>query len=1100
MMHGATGLQYWQDRWNRMSLAFRWRLCWTVAGLAAALPVPGVGNEAALEHFEARVRPLLAENCYVCHSAEAPSLFANLRLDSIDGILRGGDSGPAVVPGDVGASLLLRAVRGEAKALMPPTGRLSDAQIEDLAVWIGAGAPWPEENAPGLPDPSEAFDLERRRREHWAWQPVRLPPLPEVRNEDWPKSEIDRFILARLEEEGLQPAPPSDRHTLIRRLSFALTGLPPTPEEIAAFVADGSPSAVETVVEEFLASPHFGERWARHWMDLVRYTESHGSEGDPDIPEAWRYRDYLIRAFNADVPYDQIVREHIAGDLLPDPRYNHDLGLNESVLGTAHYRMIEHGFQPVDPWEDRVKWTDNQIDVFSKAFQGLTVSCARCHDHKFDAISQRDYYALFGVFANTRPVQRAVDTPDLLFRNRAALTEVKAGIRAGLADAWLQAAEAFPDRLQSDDDAISRALEVAACEPDNPLYPWVRLSGHPAQEVEQGWNRLVAGARRDQERRERFNRENFGTIWWVDGGLEDWRRTGVGTEQGATPAGEFSILPGGERILEGVYGPGVHSGLLSRRHNAVVQTPRFVINTDYISFLVQGSGLSVVRLIVENYAVPRAGIYYQRYSPKRDAPVWAGWDTTYWKGFSAYIEFATTQDSTNFLLDAADARKRPRPEPAEDGRSHIGALAVAFHDKDVKPKPIAPAIRYLLDGSGPASVDQLARRYAQRLSDAVVAWRDARMSREQAAFLDYFVREGLVPASLGTSERLDTLVADYRRLEDQVPIYRRSPSVLEEAGPDQPLLVRGSHKQRGEPVPKRYLAALRGQPYTDPSAARLRLAEEVTDRANPLTARVMVNRVWQHLFGRGLVATVDNFGRLGNQPSHPELLEYLADGFVNDGWSIKNLIRRLVLSSTYQLGSEPSERAQQVDPSNQLLQHMPVRRLEGEVIRDSLLAVSGRLDSKLLGSSVAVYYSFAKGKTKGDREKGPIDGDGRRSVYQEIRRNAHNPFLEVFDQPKPSSTRGRRDITNVPAQSLTMLNSPLVRSLAELWGQRLAANEEPASETVRSMFLAALGRPPDPSELDSSLGYLGVGSEGDSAAWSDLAHAIFNLKEFLYVR
>ena len=243
---------------------------------------------------------------------------------------------------------------------MPPTGRLSDEQIADLAAWVDAGATWPAEQTLSLPDPSEAFDLERRRQEHWAWRPVGHGAPPSVADTDWPQSTVDRYILAKLEQKGLKPAPAADRYTLLRRLSFALTGLPPSPQEIAAFASDDSPRAVQTVVERLLASPHFGERWARRWMDLFRYTESHGSEGDPDLPEAWRYRDYLIRALNADVPYDQLIREHIAGDLLAEPRHDTDRGLNESLLGTAHYRMIEHGFQPVDPWEDRVKWTDNQ--------------------------------------------------------------------------------------------------------------------------------------------------------------------------------------------------------------------------------------------------------------------------------------------------------------------------------------------------------------------------------------------------------------------------------------------------------------------------------------------------------------------------------------------------------------------------------------------------------------------------------------------------------------------------------------------------------------------------------------------------------------------
>ncbi len=1060
--------------------------------------LPTASAQAELEFFEKKIRPLLSETCYSCHSATAPSVFAGLRLDSNAGMLGGGDSGPAVVPGDASASLLLRAVRGQAKTLMPPTGRLSDEQIADLAAWVDAGATWPAEQTLSLPDPSEAFDLERRRQEHWAWRPVGHGAPPSVADTDWPQSTVDRYILAKLEQKGLKPAPAADRYTLLRRLSFALTGLPPSPQEIAAFASDDSPRAVQTVVERLLASPHFGERWARRWMDLFRYTESHGSEGDPDLPEAWRYRDYLIRALNADVPYDQLIREHIAGDLLAEPRHDTDRGLNESLLGTAHYRMIEHGFQPVDPWEDRVKWTDNQIDVFAKAFQGLTISCARCHDHKFDAISQRDYYALFGIFASARPVQRAVDTPDLLQHNRVALTDAKQQVKEALAPLWLDAAAELPAKLQNGSGDLDRALEEAACNPESPLHAWFELSGRTGPNLEAGWQRMAEAQAQQRISRKQFNAESFQAIWRPGEDLSGWQSIGTGLESGAARAGEFSIVPDGDRIVEGIYGPGVYSGLLSRRHNGVLQTPRFKIDTDYISFLVQGSGFSFVRLIVENYAVPRAGIYWQRYSPKRDEPVWAGWDTTYWKGFSAYLEFATMQDSTNFALDKEDARKSPRPTPQQDGRSHFGALAVAFHNDSVKPRTLDPPIDYLLAGRAPKTAADLARLYADRLRESVQAWRDGTSTPLQAAYLDAFVRLDLLPASLGASDRLDTVVAAYRKLEDDVPIYRRAPSVLDEAGPDQRLLVRGSHKNLGDRVPRRYLTALGSEAYADPGSTRLRLAEEVADARNPLTARVMVNRVWAYLFGRGLVSTVDNFGRVGSPPSHPELLDYLADRFVSEGWSIKKLIRRLVLTSTFQADSTPSEEAARADPGNTLLQHMPLTRLEGEAIRDSLLAVSGRFDSALFGPSVNVYYAFAKGKTKGDRVKGPLDGFGRRSVYQEIRRNAHNPFLEVFDQPKPSSTRGKRDATNVPAQSLTMLNSQLVISQAEIWGQRLAERPVPAAETVKQIFLSALGRPPVPLEVDQGLGYLG--EDAGAAEWADLAHAIFNLKEFLYIR
>ena len=306
-----------------------------------------------LEFFEREIRPLLAEQCYSCHSSQIETPFAGLRVDSREALLKGGESGAAILPGDPEKSRLIKLLRGE-PLLMPPTGRLAEDRIAALGKWIELGAPWPEDEPAPEPQAGD-FDLEARKSSHWAWQPVAVVEPPAVSDKDWPAGPGDRFLLAKLDEEGLKPASPADRYTLIRRLSFDLTGLPPTPEQIRAFVQDNSPDAYLKLVRRLLDSPHFGERWARHWMDLVRYAESHGSEGDPEIPVAWRYRNYLIRALNNDVPYDQLIREHLAGDLLENPRINERDGINESILGTAHYRMIEHGYQPVDPWEDRVK-------------------------------------------------------------------------------------------------------------------------------------------------------------------------------------------------------------------------------------------------------------------------------------------------------------------------------------------------------------------------------------------------------------------------------------------------------------------------------------------------------------------------------------------------------------------------------------------------------------------------------------------------------------------------------------------------------------------------------------------------------------------------
>ena len=500
--------------------------------------------------------------------------------------------------------------------LMPPTGRLDSETVNALAEWIRMGAPWPaeqavEERAAG------SFDLDARRRAHWAWRPVRNVAPPEVRDAAWSANPVDRFILAKLEENGLRPAAPADRRTLVRRISFDLTGLPPTPGEIEEYLRDESPGAYARLVRRMLASERFGERWARHWMDLVRYADSHGSEGDPKVTGAWQYRDYLVRALNADVPYDQLIREHLAGDLVEPPRIDRGRNINESILGTAHLRVVELGYQPVDPWEERVKWTDNQIEVLSKAFQGLTVSCARCHDHKFDAISQEDYYALFGILYGARPTMRTVDSPDVLHRNEAGLLELKDRIREKVARAWIEEAADLGRRIwRGEDPAVKRVLEEAACDEASPLHAWMTLVDQDEDEFGEAWNRLRIDWERRIESRAAFNRENFDGIWDLSGAdYADWISHGTGTRETPSPPGEFHVRHEGDRVLEGIYPGGAYTHLLTTKHAGVMQSPRFEIESDYISVKVLGGDFSFARLIVENYPLPGGGIYHQRYSP-----------------------------------------------------------------------------------------------------------------------------------------------------------------------------------------------------------------------------------------------------------------------------------------------------------------------------------------------------------------------------------------------------------------------------------------------------------------------------------------------------
>ena len=1121
--------------WVSRKLMFRLVLVAAVLGLtwfdgSASAQTPTSATELTTteqaEFFETTIRPLLADNCYQCHSGRMDAPFAGLQIDSRDGLLAGGDSGPAIVPGQPEDSVLVQYLHGR-PVLMPPNGPLADDAIAALTRWVKMGAPWPAATAAAAadtPDPSAPFDLPKRRRTHWAWQPIETTKPPTITDDKWPATPVDRFILARLEEQGLKPAPDADRATVIRRLSFDLRGLPPTPAEIARFVGDDLPTAYADLVDRYLSSPHFGERWARHWMDLFRYTESNGMEGDPDIPLAWRYRDYLIRAFNDDVPYDQLIREHLAGDLLPAPRLNLEDRINESIIGTANLRLVEHGYQPVDPWEDRVRWTDNQVDVASKTFLGLTVSCARCHDHKFDAISQKDYYSLFGTLYGARPTVRAIDDPALLETNKSALAALKADIRRTLADRWSEVAETtgakLLESLEPDPNDASDANKAVrghtadtASDPTrgNVLATWRGLAEIEPADFPSAWRDLHLHWDAEITDRERFNAEHFTSMWDLSG--PDYAATvghGTGRTAGPSKPGEFAITPTGDRLLNGLYPGGAYTHLLSSKHAGVIQTPRFKIDTDYISFRVLGGDLSFAQLIIENYSIPRGGIYHLRYSPKKDEMVWARWNVTYWKGFTAYVEFATQDDATRFQLDPEDSRLENRPTRRRDGRSTIGANRIVFHDVEETPKETVAPILSLLNDASPTTHAELAALIGRRIGEAVAAWRDDRLTEQQAVFLDEIIRAGLLPRSLGQLVDLQVPVAEYRSLERDVPVARRVPGVVEEASPDQHLLVRGNHKNFGAVVPRGFLTAVDNQPYPEPGLVRIHLAEAIAAADNPLTARVAVNRVWRHLFGYGIVRTVDNFGRLGSPPSHPALLDDLAQGFVNDGYSIKRLIRRLVLSRTYRVSSEPSMAATERDPLNRLRQHANLRRLDAEAIRDSILFISGRFEPTMYGPSVPVHYAARRGLGGNHPKNGPLDGQGRRSIYQEIRRNAHNPFLEVFDLPKPATTRGHRDSTNVPAQSLALLNSPYVIEQAAVWARHLAEGEAASiAGRIEHMFIKAFARRPTDNERARVGDYLlkvatnRDTSEAlllyDTSAWQDVAHSLFNLKEFIFI-
>ncbi|MCA2968742.1 MAG: PSD1 domain-containing protein [Acidobacteriaceae bacterium] len=1047
-----------------------------------------------LEHFEKSVRPVLARSCQGCHGAKLE--HAGLRLDSRAALLKGGVSGPAVAPGDPQNSLLVQAIRHQ-RSKMPLGGSpLPADQIQAIEQWVKNGAPWPQEASAAATPKS----IRERAREYWALQPVAKPSLPPVVRRDWARTPVDTFILAALEKARLAPAPAADRATLLRRVTFDLTGLPPKPEELLAFEKDPAADAFSKVVDRLLRSPRFGEHWARHWMDLVRYAESHGSQGDFDLPYAWRYRDYLIRALNQDVPYDQLIREHLAGDLLANPRRNAEEQINESMLGTAHLRMVEYGYVPVDALDDQFKVVDNQIDVISKAFQGLTVSCARCHDHKFDPITQKDFYALYGVLASSRHGQVVIDTPEHLNRHRDELTGLRTSLRGELARLWRAAKPDLSAELPPPPPPPAAPGKPPAepSKPDyGPLQLWRELKNTAAGEpFRAAWQQAVEKVQTELAARREFNTKGrFRQIWNLAQPTDyaAWFRSGNGLPAQPTAAGEFAIVAEGDRIVNGIYPAGVYSHLLSAKHSGVLQSPRFRIDTDSISIRALGGNLAWARVVVENYALGNGGIF-PAVTLGDDTMRWLRFDTKYRRGAHAYIEFAVCED-----------RARLAGNGPTDGRSHFGAAEVVFHDGAAPPKEETSAVSLLLEGPAPESAAQLSEHYLAALRRCLDAWEAGRLTPAETAFLDFFVRNGLLPNSRKLlPASTEALVSRYRALEAEVPVPRRAPGTLAGTAFDQPLFVRGNHMQPGPPVPRRYLEVLGSPDCNSPRSGRLELAEAIASPANPLTARVMVNRIWHHLFGRGIVRTVDNFGRNGEKPTHPELLDYLAARFVEERWSIKAMIRLLVTSSVYQLSAQPSAAAAQTDSGNILLQHARWRRLTAESLRDSILAVTGDLDAKLYGPGIDVYYT---GKTEGGGKVGPLDGARRRSVYQRIKRNAQNPLLEVFDAPKPTSTRGQRDSTNVPAQSLALLNDPFVIEQAERWADRVMADGGTSvRDRVERMFLRALGRPATATEVRASLSYLAAPGRTDAELlaqrdlWRDFAHSLFNLKEFLYLR
>ncbi len=807
-------------------------------------------DQAGINFFENKIRPVLAANCYKCHSADAKKVKAGLLLDTRDGIRKGGETGPAIVPGDVKKSLLLSAIRHD-ELEMPPDKKLPDQVIADFVSWVKMGAPDPREgggSSGGGIVVQKSIDIDKGRQ-FWCFRPVEPVERPKVKDAAWPRSDVDGFILAQLDDQGLKPVADADARSLVRRLSFDLIGLPPTAEQIADFEArmaesKNPQSAIESLVDELLSSPQFGEHWGRHWLDIARYAESNGNTRNATFPHAWRYRDYVIDAFNADTPYDHFITQQIAGDLLP---YKSADERNRNLIATGFLAL---GSKPVIKGKAGGFIPDiaaDQIEVTSRAVLGLTVACARCHDHKFDPIPTTDFYGLAGIFASSET-----------------------------------------------------------------LYG------------------------------------------------------GGGNDMGGAPATELHVL------------------------------------------------------VSENGDDAKA---YQQ-----------------WK--------KSVSDLQRQQKDVAQQLKKLQPKRNKNKKKNA-------------------------DDAKPAGTNAQDGRLAE------------------------------------LTERAAKIADELKRLQREAVEPPGSAMGIREAGKvtEVPIYVRGE-SPKGSPIPRGFVtvAMTAGTPdLPADGSGRLELARWLASADNPLTARVMVNRIWLHLFGEGIVRTPDNFGVNGDRPSHPELLDWLAARFVEDGWSVKKMIRRLVLTRAYGLSNDYDQKNYEVDPDNVYVWRHPRRRLPAEAIRDSILAASGQLDlERPQGSPVSKHGGqLIQDALTPDKIHEPSN---HRSVYLAMMRNGLPEVLEVFDVADPSLVVGRRSVTTVPAQDLFLMNSPFVVEQSKHFARSLLAVDADDDARVEAAYQRCLSRPPTSQETAAALAYVKQASEslGDSladdertiGAWAGFCQALFVSAEF----
>lgn len=837
------------------------------------------------EFFEMKVRPVIADKCLGCH---AGGKMGGLQLDTREHALAGGKSGPAITPGDPDKSLLIQAIRQTHATLkMPPGGKLPEGQVNDIAAWIKAGAVWPA--GPAKP---VAYTISQEQRNFWSFRPIENPAPPKVKNAKWPQNDVDRFILAKLESQGIAPAKAADRRTLIRRAYFDLTGLPPTPEEVDAFLADKAPNAFKKVVDRLLASPRYGERWGRFWLDIARYSDDKlNSTNDEPYPNSFRYRDWVINAFNADMPYNTFIKAQIAGDLMPEKE--------KYEAGT--------GFYALSP-----EFQDDRVDATTRGFMALTVACAQCHNHKFDPIPQVDYYSMLGIFENSK------------------LSEV-------------------------------------------PLAP----------------KEVVDAFKKQQERMNAKRAE----------------------------IGEFV-----KQQSEGL------ADILSRRT---------------ASYLLAAAG-DQPKGTLDQETLDKWKNYLK--SPEKDHPYLRAW----------------------FAAKTPEDRKKA-------AAAFEGTLIAINHEKK-----LVDDKNHIKLGLNPNRNDLSQADLVSLDRDKHVLWENIFGDRGVLHYGDGKIDRFL---SGQWKEHQDLLRAELKALEkDKLPEYPFLQTISDKPTlGKQKVWLRGDRGNQGELAPPRFLAILspgEQKPFTHGSG-RLDLAEAIASNSNPLTARVIVNRIWQHHFGQGIVRTPSNFGLQGDRPANPELLDYLSTQFIQGGWSIKKLTKTIMLSAAYQEGAETNEKALTVDPDNRMIWHHSRQRLDAEELRDSVLYLSGKLDTG-----------------KGGKAEKISESNTRRTVYCFVSRRKLDPALALFDFPNPNSTAEQRMATNVPLQRLFFMNNPWILSQSKAIAFRISETAKTDEERVDQAYRLFFQRKPSVEEKKLAIEY--VKSAG-MTAWPLYMQVLLEANEFEFL-